>query len=826
MKRIYINSRQAEESRIIVAEDGQLVGFEQNTVGSENKKGDIYKGVVTRVEESLDAVFVNYGEDKDGFLPVKYIAPNLPGASGEDGKLAEGDSILVQIKKDHVSGKGAGLTTFITLAGSYLVLRPNQPSRTLMSKNIDGKSRHQNAMALKALALPDGMGAILRSAGQDRSVEELRWDLESYLLKLWDAITTVATEHKGPILIYRENNFLLRAVRDYFKPETDEIYCDNLEDCNELKGFLSLLMANGADKVQYHGGEEPLVPADVEAQIDEVYERKVKTRSGAVLVFDSTEALVAIDVNSAQIRGANGNIEQTALQTNLEAADVIARHLRLRDLAGLIVVDFIDMVDEKNCAKLSHTFSALLQQDRARVQWSPLSRFCMMEISRQRLSRSVEATQTLLCPTCAGTGRQWKVESFSLRLLRRLQEVAQRSSGSLLVRAPAETAFYLLNEKRAELHRIEDTSNCEIVIVPMKNMHPPDFSIRNFGDGKITEAHKQTHEDDASATSERMRLQERQRAPQKPLIKTVMPEKRAPQNDQPGWAAKIISMVGGLFSNSGKPPPRQKPHAKESHAGGSRSGNGSGNSKRRRKPLPERKSRPYAEAATQTRETGANGQPSKRRRHAGRRKNTADNTQPSPQQPAADNNIAPAPAAVKADEPPKTAAIKSAEQKVGGQDDITPRGGNDISRTISTAANPHQESAPPIAKTDSPPPKAAETTWFEPEMNDNTDTAAGGGAKPKADHNLLTSAAAGLSPLEESPKAQTSPPPWPPLTDGKPLQMIETAAAATPPTKMVMAKKELAASEAPISPTSIPSSPMKQVEVIGTAESAGGDKSA
>ena len=826
MKRIYINSRQAEESRIIVAEDGQLVGFEQNTVGSENKKGDIYKGVVTRVEESLDAVFVNYGEDKDGFLPVKYIAPNLPGASGEDGKLAEGDSILVQIKKDHVGGKGAGLTTFITLAGSYLVLRPNQPSRALMSKNIDGKSRHQNAMALKALALPDGMGAILRSAGQDRSVEELRWDLESYLLKLWDAITTVATEHKGPILIYRENNFLLRAVRDYFKPETDEIYCDNLEDCNELKGFLSLLVANGADKVQYHGGEEPLVPADVEAQIDEVYERKVKTRSGAVLVFDSTEALVAIDVNSAQIRGANGNIEQTALQTNLEAADVIARHLRLRDLAGLIVVDFIDMVDEKNCAKLSHTFSALLQQDRARVQWSPLSRFCMMEISRQRLSRSVEATQTLLCPTCAGTGRQWKVESFSLRLLRRLQEVAQRSSGSLLVRAPAETAFYLLNEKRAELHRIEDTSNCEIVIVPMKNMHPPDFSIRNFGDGKITEAHKQTHEDDASATSERMRLQERQRAPQKPLIKTVMPEKRAPQNDQPGWAAKIIGIVGGLFSGSGKPPPRQKQHAKESHAGGSRSGNGSGNSKRRRKSSPERKSRPYAETAPQTRETGANGQPSKRRRHAGRRKNTADNTQPSPQQPAADNsNIAPAPA-VKADEPPKTAAIKSTEQKVGGQDDITPRGGNDISRTLSTAANSHQESAPPIAKTDSPPLKAAETTWFEPEMNDNTDTAAGGGAEPKADHNLLTSAAAGSSPLEKSPKAKTSPPPWPPLTDGKPLQMIETAAAAAPPTKMVMAKKELAASEAPISPTSIPSSPMKQVEVIGTAESAGGDKSA
>ena len=385
----------------------------------------------------------------------------------------------MQIKKDHVGGKGSGLTTGIALAGCYLVLMPNhRQERAYVSKNITGRDRQQTLDALAKLDVPDGMSVILRTAGVGRSLEDLRWDLESYLLKLWRAIETAAEQNRGPILIYRENNLMLRAVRDYFRVGEDEIYCDDPDSYSELKNFVTLISPDHADNVHYHEGEGAMMPDALERQIDAIYEREIRTSMGARVVFDSTEAMFTIDVNSGQMRG-QSDIEETALRANMDAASVIARHLRLRDMGGLIVVDFIDMTPDKNRTRLEDHITSLLRRDRARVQWTSLSRFGLMELSRQRLSRPVEESQSVPCKACHGTGRRRRPEAFALRLLGHCRSALQGdAAGALVVQAPADTAVYLLNEKRVELRRLEDEYNCEILIAPAADLHPPDFNIR------------------------------------------------------------------------------------------------------------------------------------------------------------------------------------------------------------------------------------------------------------------------------------------------------------------------------------------------------------
>ena len=527
MGTIYISTRQSEEHRIVIVKNGVLIGFEQDIVGWENKKGDVYKAVVTHIEEGLDAAFVNFGESKNGFLPLKYVADDLPGASGGKNKLAEGDSILVQIKKDHVGDKGAGLTTNISLAGSYLVLMPNTPKeRAMMTKNVGVRERQKTAAALAELNVPDGMGIIVRTAGVNRPARDLRWDLESYLLKLWGAIEEAARNHRGPVLIYRENNLMMKAVRDYYKPGEDEIFCDDSDGYHELKNFMSLISPEHADCVHYHEGEGAMVPDDVERQIDSIYLREIKTPSGARVVFDVTEAMVAVDVNSSQVRG-HADIEETALRVNMEAADAVARHLRLRDLGGLVVVDFIDMISEQKRQKLEEYFSGLLRRDRARVQWAPLSRFGLMELSRQRLSRPVAESQSVVCPVCHGGGRQGRPEAFALRLLRHIRQQLDGEIGALVVQAPADSAIYLLNEKRVELRRLEDKGDCEILIVPSQNMHPPDFNIRKIPKEKQVGAsfHARPPEKNHAETVQQ-RLQKRNKPRAKALVENVMPAER------------------------------------------------------------------------------------------------------------------------------------------------------------------------------------------------------------------------------------------------------------------------------------------------------------
>ncbi|MGU9951716.1 MAG: Rne/Rng family ribonuclease [Gammaproteobacteria bacterium WSBS_2016_MAG_OTU1] len=557
MNRIYINTRQLEERRIIIVENDSVVGFEQDVTGWENKKGDIYKAIVTRIEDGLDAAFVDFGESKNGFLPLKNIYPDSPGVNGKN-KIAEGDSILVQIKKDHVTDKGAGMTTNISLAGCYLVLVPGQSKKLLMSKNLSGRERHQIMETMEELNVPEGMGVIVRTAGIGRPVEDLRWDLESYLLRLWAAIESAAKANQGPILIYRENNLLLRAVRDYFTPGEHEIYCDDPESYQEVKSFVSLISPEHAGSVFYHDGDGVMVPDLIEQQIDYIYERSVKTASGGRVVFDITEAMVTIDVNSAQMRGYR-DIEETALRANMEAAEIIASHLRLRDLGGLIVVDFIDMGVDKNRRKLEEYFIKLLRKDRARVQWTPISRFGLIEISRQRLSRPIEESQSTVCHACHGTGRHRRPESFALRLLRHIQtQLRDQDVGALVAQVPTDTAVYLLNEKRVELRRLEDEHDCEILISPTADMHPPDFTIRkiNKKDSNINLSYEATSTDNNKKAGEMVqRYEKKQRSQPTAVIKTIMPEER----DESGKAGRIGGFgqwLRGMFASS--PPAEDK----------------------------------------------------------------------------------------------------------------------------------------------------------------------------------------------------------------------------------------------------------------------------
>lgn len=485
MRQIYINTRESEENRVIVAENGTLIAYEQERIGEENKRGNIYKGVVTLVEHSLGAVFVDIGEEKKGFLPIREIPP----AAVPDGvsNIKAGDTLLVQIKKDHLGGKGPGLTAYIALAGHYLVLQPNRKNLTMISKQGKPELRRQMQSVMDQLTVPDGMSVILRTAGLGQTYEELKWDLESYLLRLWEVIDSVAQKINEPTLIYRENNLLLKSVRNYFRPsEQDHIYCDNRQNYEELSKFLTLVFPDSADSITYHFSDTDLVPPALEKEIDQIHSREVSSNSGVRVVFDSTEALVAVDVNSGGLRE-GADIEETALKSNMEAAEIIALHLRLRNLAGLVVVDFIDMEVEAHRQQLTQHFARLLRLDRAHVRFSPISQFGLMEISRQRISRSLSAVETVACPHCEGTGKVWRTETFATRAIRKVKSLAEAAKGSsILVEVPTSIAVYLMNEKRATITQIESETGCRFVIIPNDKILPNDSVFRKLGSNNKT----------------------------------------------------------------------------------------------------------------------------------------------------------------------------------------------------------------------------------------------------------------------------------------------------------------------------------------------------
>ena len=483
MRRMLFNATQPEELRVAIVNGQTLVDLDIESVSKEQRKSNIYKAVITRIEPSLEAAFVDYGCERHGFLPFKEISPSCFSDTGNSGSgriqdlLREGQELIVQVDKDERGNKGAALTTYISLAGRYLVLIPNNPNSGGVSRRITGEERNDLRDVITKLEIPAGMSIIARTAGIGRSEEELQWDL-NYLAQLWFAIEEAAKNQDGVFLIYQESSLVIRAIRDYFNYEIGEILIDNREIYEQASQFMAHVMPANVDRLKFYHDDVPLFSRfQIEHQIETAYSRHVSLPSGGAIVIDHTEALVSVDVNSARaIRGLD--IEHTALNTNLEAADEIARQLRLRDLGGLIVIDFIDMDVQRNQREVEARLHEALRQDRARIQVGKISRFGLLELSRQRLRPSLGESNYISCARCHGTGFIRGTDSSALHVLRIIQEEAMKENTSALhVQLPVDVATYLLNEKRAEIYDIEVRLKVNVVLVPNIHLETPTYNI-------------------------------------------------------------------------------------------------------------------------------------------------------------------------------------------------------------------------------------------------------------------------------------------------------------------------------------------------------------
>ena len=485
MKRMLFNATQAEELRVAIVDGQKLIDLDIESAGKEQRKSNIYKGVITRIEPSLEAAFVDYGADRHGFLPFKEVARsyfNLPDGveisrARIQEALREGQELIVQVDKDERGNKGAALTTFISLAGRYLVLMPNNPRGGGVSRRIEGEDRNELRDIMAQLEVPQGMSIIARTAGIGRSLEELQWDM-SYLMQLWRAIENASSLQSGAYLIYQEGSLVIRAIRDYFQPDIGEILIDTETIYEQAIQFMSHVMPNNVNKVKLYKDDVPLFSRfQIEHQIETAFSREVSLPSGGAIVIDHTEALVSVDVNSARAtRGSD--IEQTAFNTNLEAAEEVARQLRLRDLGGLIVIDFIDMESQRNQREVENRLRDALHFDRARVQTSKISRFGLLELSRQRLQPSLGESSHMPCPRCHGTGHIRGTESSALHILRILQEEAMKeNTASIHAQVPVDVATFLLNEKRAEIYAIESRLKVNVILVPNIHLETPNYTV-------------------------------------------------------------------------------------------------------------------------------------------------------------------------------------------------------------------------------------------------------------------------------------------------------------------------------------------------------------
>lgn len=487
MKRMLFNATHSEELRVAIVDGQTLLDLDVETTGKEQKKSNIYKGIITRVEPSLEAAFVNYGAERHGFLPFKEISRSYfkdpkanPTRVRIQDVISEGTELVVQVEKDERGNKGAALTTFISLAGRYLVLMPNNPRGGGVSRRIEGEERAQLRDAMDQLNLPKGMSVIARTAGIGRSAEELEWDL-NYLTQLWKAVDGAAESQTAPFLIYQDASLVIRAIRDYFRQDIGEILIDTESIYEQAQQFMGHVMPHNVNRVKWYQEETPLFSRfQIEHQTESAYSRQVLLPSGGSIVIDHTEAMVSIDVNSARsTRGSD--IEETARKTNIEAADEVARQLRLRDLGGLVVIDFIDMEDSKSQREVENTIREALRYDRARVQVGKISRFGLLELSRQRLQTSLGETSHITCPRCSGTGNIRSVESTALHVLRIVQEEAMKeSTAAVHAQVPVAVASYLLNEKRDELYAIEHRVKVSCVLIPNTQLETPHYSVKRI----------------------------------------------------------------------------------------------------------------------------------------------------------------------------------------------------------------------------------------------------------------------------------------------------------------------------------------------------------
>ncbi len=492
MKRMLFNATQAEELRVAIVDGQKLIDLDIESASKEQRKSNIYKGIVTRIEPGLEAAFIDYGNDRHGFLPFKEVSRSCWNSSNNDSGrqriqdvLREGQEIIVQVEKDERGNKGAALTSYISLAGRYLVLMPNNPRGGGVSRRIEGEDRNELRDVMNQLELPSGMSIIARTAGIGRGVEELQWDL-NYLLQLWTAIDNAANSQKGAFLIYQESSLVIRAIRDYFQPDIGEILIDTPDVYEQAHQFMSHVMPANVNKVKLYRDDIPLFSRfQIEHQIETAYAREVNLPSGGAIVIDHTEALVAVDVNSARsTRGAD--IEQTAFNTNLEAAEEVARQLRLRDLGGLIVIDFIDMENQRNQREVENRLRDALHYDRARVQFGKISKFGLMELSRQRLQPSLGESSHLPCPRCSGTGFIRGIESTALHILRIVQEQAMKdNTGAIHAQIPVDVATFLLNEKRDDIVAIESRLGVRVLLIPNIHLVTPHYKITRLRQDEV-----------------------------------------------------------------------------------------------------------------------------------------------------------------------------------------------------------------------------------------------------------------------------------------------------------------------------------------------------
>jgi ribonuclease E len=558
MKRMLINATQPEELRVALVDGQWLYDLDIENRNREQKKSNIYKGRITRVEPSLEAAFVDYGAERHGFLPLKEISREYftKNSGDSDGRikikdvLKEGTEVIVQIDKEERGNKGAALTTFISLAGRYLVLMPNNPRAGGISRRIEGEDRAELKDALGEVEVPNGMGVIIRTAGVGRSSEELQWDL-NYLLQLWESIATAAKTSPAPAFLFQESNVIIRAIRDYLRQDVGEVIVDNQEAFDLAAGFIQQVMPNYRSKVKLYKDDIPLFNRyQIESQIETAFQREVKLPSGGSIVIDATEALVAIDINSSRATK-GGDIEETALQTNLEAADEIARQLRLRDMGGLIVIDFIDMQPVRNQREVENRVRDALMMDRARVQIGRISRFGLMEMSRQRLRPSLGETHSKICPRCDGVGNIRGTRSLALSILRLVEDEAQKErSAEIRAICPVSVATYLLNEKRKTISSIESRNNTRVVIVPSAELMTPHFEVQRLRDddeGTLETSYKiVAHTDEAKADEEDFKAKPIN-AP-KPIVQPSSPSQPAPEPvKKPGLLSRLISSISSIF---------------------------------------------------------------------------------------------------------------------------------------------------------------------------------------------------------------------------------------------------------------------------------------
>ena len=791
MKRILINATQAEELRVAMVNGQLLYDLDIEVPSREQKKSNIYKGKIARVEPSLEAAFVNYGAERHGFLPFKEIAKQYFGDAPRDnnGKpilkdaLKVDQEIIVQVEKEERGNKGAALTSFISLAGRFLVAMPQNPRAGGVSRRIEGEDRDELKKTLSELTMPEGMGVIVRTAGVGRSTEEMQWDLD-YLSQVWSAIENASNDKPAPFLIYQESDIVVRALRDHYRNDIGEVLIDSKQAYQQAHDFMSMVMPGSLNKLKLFEDKLPLFNRfQIENQIESAFSREVSLPSGGAIVIDHTEALISIDVNSARAtRGSD--IEETAKQTNLEAADEIARQLRIRDLGGLIVIDFIDMMQNRNQREVENRLRNAVYDDRARVQIGRISRFGLLEMSRQRLRPSLEESSQIVCPRCSGQGTIRDVESLSLAVLRLLEEESLKdSTGKILAKMPVECATYLLNEKREKIDSLEQRRGVHIVVIPDPKLETPHYEIERVKDND-THRHESNYKKSYELTTPEQPVDLVEMAssnvstPETAAVQSITPPTPRPAASPPpvkasagesGFLGKIVNLLIGSGEKPAEPveETQAKPESRPNRGGNrSRRGKPRGGQNRQRSNAAARNNGANKTADAQTKDQGeseksdtgearrANQSRTGRSRggnrggNRGNRARQQDNKAPQENKPAAETKRQPrkkpeADGNRPAQSKPEADGNRLPESKPGPEGNRQQQGESQPAAGTDSSKSEPRKSRPKRARK----PKAAETTESKGQQQSEK---TGEGKKPAADQQSKSDKAKPDTPRAEA----------------------------------------------------------------------------